>query len=196
MQSSRVQLSLSFLLAFSSGVHPVPGHSGQQMGLGKGGAQYCPGRELMGSCAHNGVHGCSRPRPPPRYSRAGHHLHGPVTGDAFHPFKQFPGRHPALSAATPAGPHEATPAPGSAWGRLQVRPCLRAGASPQIPLPLAWPGSALLHWPRLTATWGHLGPQWGIKVGIASLLAPNTMEAFITRESYPSRGTQEGRGVV
>ena len=146
-------------------------------GTGEGRGTVLP-RELMGSCAQNGVHGCSRPRPPPQYSRAGHHLHGPVAGDAFHPLKQFPGRHPTPSAAAPAGPHEATPALGSAWGRLQVRPCLRARASPQIPLLLAWPGSAQLHWPQLTVTWGHLGPQWGIKVVVVSLLHGGTLEGM------------------
>lgn len=161
-------------------------------GTGEGRGTVLP-RELMGLCAQNGVHGCSRPRPPPQYSRAGHHLHGPVAGDAFHPLKQFPGRHPAPSAVPLAGPREATPAPGSAWGRLQVRPCLRARASPQIPLLLAWPGSAQLHWPQLTVTWGHLGPQWGIKVGVVSLPAPNTMEAFLTVESYPSWWGTGGR---
>ena len=162
------------------------------MGLGKGGAQYCPGRELTGLCAQNGVYRCSRPRPPQQYSRAGHHLHGPVAGNAFHLLKQFPGRHPALSAPAPAGPHEAIPTPGSAWGRLQLHLCLRARASPQSPLPLARPGSGQLLWSLLTATWGHLGQQWGLKVGVAPLLAPNTMEAFITGKSYPSRWTVEG----
>ena len=58
---------------------------------------------------------------------------------------------------------------------------------------LAWPGSAQLHWPQLTVTWGHLGPQWGIKVGVVSLPAPNTMEAFLTVESYPSWWGTGGR---
>lgn len=55
-----------------------------------------------------------------RYSRASHHLHRPVAGNAFHPLKEFPGRQPFISCGTPVRLCEAAPSLDSAWGRMQV----------------------------------------------------------------------------
>lgn len=105
-----------------------------------------PGQVGLGDSGESRREGLGPDAPWWRYSRAGHHLHGPVAGDAFHPLKQFPGRQPAISCC-PVG-----------------KACLyhRVRTSLHNPLPLAWPSSSLPCWPLWIPTCGHL-QQWGTK---------------------------------
>lgn len=123
------------------------------------------------------------------YSRAGHHLHWPVTGNAFHPLKQFPRRHPVVSCGTPARPCvEASPSPRQCLGEAEGLSVPQGPNFLPHPMPtgLAPVSSAVS---LLIPLCSLLGQRRKITVCEVYLPAPNIMEAFKTRgllESDPS----------